>query len=84
MVNQVESPRAFRMMAKPRGPICNLNCAYCYYLTKENLYPGSDFCMSDEVLDGFTRQYIESQHVPEVTFGWQRGCTSLALTGSWH
>ncbi|MFN2109643.1 MAG: radical SAM protein, partial [Anaerolineae bacterium] len=60
-------------MVKPRGPICNLNCGYCYYLAKEKMYPGSDFRMSDSVLDSFTRQYIEAQHVPEVTFGWQGG-----------
>lgn len=67
------SPRAFHVMVKPRGPVCNLNCAYCYYLAKEKLYPGSDFRMSDAVLESFTRQYIEAQQVPEVTFGWQGG-----------
>ncbi|MGC9467602.1 MAG: anaerobic sulfatase maturase [Anaerolineae bacterium] len=68
-----EAPRAFHVMAKPRGPICNLACAYCYYLPKERMYPGSDFYMSDEVLESFTRQYIEAQQVPEITFGWQGG-----------
>jgi uncharacterized protein len=67
------APRAFHVMVKPRGPICNLNCGYCYYLAKEKLYPGSDFRMSDAVLDSFIQQYIEAQHVPEVTFGWQGG-----------
>lgn len=67
------SPLAFHVMVKPRGPICNLNCAYCYYLTKEELYPGSDFHMSDGVLESFVRQYIGSQRVPELTFGWQGG-----------
>ncbi len=66
-------PRAFHVMVKPRGPVCNLNCSYCYYLPKEKLYPGSDFRMPDAVLDSFTRQYIEAQRVPEVTFGWQGG-----------
>jgi uncharacterized protein len=66
-------PRAFHVMTKPNGPICNLDCAYCYYLPKAQMYPGSDFRMSDEVLESFTRQYIESQQVPEVTFGWQGG-----------
>jgi uncharacterized protein len=66
-------PRAFHIMTKPRGPICNLNCAYCYYLPKEQMYPDSEFRMSDEVLESFTKQYIESQQVPEVTFGWQGG-----------
>ena len=63
----------FHVMIKPRGPICNLDCSYCYYLSKEHLYPGSEFRMSDDVLEGFTRQYIESQNVPEITFGWQGG-----------
>jgi uncharacterized protein len=66
-------PRAFHVMTKPRGPICNLNCRYCYYIPKAKMYPGSDFRMTDEVLESFTRQYIESQQVPEVTFGWQGG-----------
>ena len=54
------SPRAFHVMVKPRGPVCNLDCGYCYYLAKEKLYPGSDFRMSDAVLESFTRQYIEA------------------------
>ncbi|HNT75444.1 MAG TPA: anaerobic sulfatase maturase [Anaerolineae bacterium] len=66
-------PRAFHIMAKPRGPICNLNCAYCYYLPKATLYPDSDFTMTDEVLESFTQHYIAAQQVPEVTFGWQGG-----------
>lgn len=60
-------------MLKPVGPICNLNCTYCYYVTKESLYPNSDFHISDELLAAFTHQYIEAQQVPEVTFGWQGG-----------
>ncbi len=60
-------------MLKPRGAICNLDCGYCYFLTKEALYPGSDFRMSAESLETFTRQYIEAQSVPEATFGWQGG-----------
>lgn len=67
------APPAFHIMIKPRGPICNLDCTYCYYLSKEKLYPGSNFRMIDEVLESFTRQYIEAQRVPEVTFGWQGG-----------
>ena len=64
-------------MLKPRGPICNLDCKYCYYLPKERLYPGSRFRMSGDLLDTFTRQYIEAQGVPEVTFGWQGGEPTL-------
>ncbi len=73
MNGQNPVPRAFHVMTKPRGPICNLNCGYCYYLPKAQMYPGSAFQMPDEVLESFTRQYIEAQQVPEVTFGWQGG-----------
>ena len=68
---------AFHVMLKPRGPVCNLGCAYCYYLPKENLYPGGHFFMTDQVLEEFTRQYIKAQRVPEVTFGWQGGEPTL-------
>jgi uncharacterized protein len=64
-------------MLKPRGAICNLDCRYCYYLKKEDLYPGSDFRMPDDVLEAFTRQYIESQLGPEIVFGWQGGEPTL-------
>ena len=46
-------PPAFHVMLKPNGPICNLSCAYCYYLSKERLYPNSDFRMSDKLLEEF-------------------------------
>ena len=68
---------SYHVMLKPRGAICNLDCAYCYYLKKEDLYPGSDFRMPDTVLEAFTRQYIESQVGPEIVFGWQGGEPTL-------
>lgn len=71
------SPPAFHVMVKPRGPICNLDCEYCYFLSKERLYPDSDFRMSSALLEEYTRQYIEAQHVPEVTFAWQGGEPTL-------
>ena len=75
---QHAAPPAFHVMVKPRGPICNLDCAYCYYLSKERLYGEDDsFRMSEEVLASFTRQYIAAQRVPEVTFGWQGGEPTL-------
>jgi len=67
----------FHVMIKPRGALCDLECAYCYYLAKADLYPGSKFRMSDEVLESFTRQYLECQLTPEVTFGWQGGEPTL-------
>ena len=70
-------PPAFHIMTKPRGAICNLDCEYCFFLKKEDLYPESNFFMSDDVLESFTRQYIEAQRVPEVTFTWQGGEPTL-------
>ena len=65
-------------MTKPVGPICNLDCKYCFYLEKESLYPGkSNWRMPDDVLDRYVRQYIESQETPEVTFAWQGGEPTL-------
>jgi uncharacterized protein len=64
-------------MLKPRGAICNLECAYCFFLSKEQLYPGSTFRMSDDLLEDYTRQYIQAQRVPEVTFAWQGGEPTL-------
>jgi uncharacterized protein len=64
-------------MAKPRGAICNLDCAYCFYLSKEKLYPSSDFRMSDELLEEYIRQHIDAHHTGEVTFTWQGGEPTL-------
>ncbi len=71
-------PVAFHTLAKPIGPICNLDCSYCFYLHKENFFPkGENFRMSEEVLEQFIRQYIEGQDVPQVDFAWQGGEPTL-------
>lgn len=67
----------FNIMVKPRGPVCNLDCHYCYFLKKTELYPGSDFRMDDNVLAEFTRQYIQSHPTKEITFAWQGGEPTL-------
>lgn len=65
-------------MAKPIGPICNLDCKYCYYLEKEKLFPrGENFRMKPDVLESYIRQYCESQSSPEITFAWQGGEPTL-------
>jgi uncharacterized protein len=69
---------AFHVMTKPIGPICNLDCKYCFYLEKEKLYPDkSNWRMSDDVLEKYVQQYIESQDIPEITFAWQGGEPTL-------
>jgi uncharacterized protein len=70
--------RGFHILTKPIGPICNLDCKYCFYLEKEKLYPGEkQWRMSDEVLCEYVRQYIEAQPGPEVFFAWQGGEPTL-------
>lgn len=71
------SIRAFHVMTKPAGAICNLDCTYCYFLSKETMYAGSRFRMDDDLLETFVRQHIESQRIPEVTFTWQGGEPTL-------
>lgn len=71
------SPPAFHIMAKPIGALCNLNCAYCFYLPKMALYEDERFRMSDEVLESYLRQLIDAHRVPEVTVAWQGGEPTL-------
>ena len=72
----------FHAMVKPTGAICNLDCAYCYYLHKEELLgSNSKFRISDEVLEAHVRQYIESQRGDEVVFSWQGGEPTLLGVG---
>ena len=71
-------PPAFNVMLKPVGPLCNLNCTYCYYLEKKNIFPGkSSFKLDEELLEIFIRDYIRAQDVPLVSFVWQGGEPSL-------
>lgn len=60
-------------MAKPTGAICNLDCQYCYFLTKEALYPGSDFRMSADVLRAYIQQTFDARSSDQVTLAWQGG-----------
>ncbi len=70
-------PSSFHLLAKPAGARCNLACDYCFFLSKDRLYPGSDLRMSDAVLEEYIRQYIESQQVPMATIAWQGGEPTL-------
>lgn len=60
-------------MVKSAGSTCNLDCHYCYYLDKALQYGGKQSIMSDEMLENYTKQYIEANDVPEVTFCWHGG-----------
>ena len=73
-----KSPRRFHVMIKPAGSACNLNCAYCFYLSKATLPegPGSGH-ISDETLERLIREYITGVTGPEVVFSWQGGEPTL-------
>jgi uncharacterized protein len=72
------APAAFHLLAKPTGAQCNLDCDYCFFLSKEMLYPDSRFRMADDTLELYLRQLIEAHsRVPEVTIAWQGGEPTL-------
>jgi uncharacterized protein len=75
---KIQRPVSFQVMTKPAGASCNLNCSYCYYLEKRNLYPAnSNLKMSKELLERFIKEYISAHEVPVVTFTWQGGEPTL-------
>jgi uncharacterized protein len=71
--------REFQIFAKPVGSSCNLNCSYCYYLGKKNLYPDKDhFLMTDNILEKYIRQQIQATTGDIITFSWHGGEPLLA------
>jgi uncharacterized protein len=72
------SGQGIHVVAKPIGPLCNLNCKYCFYLEKQALFgAGEQYRMPDEVLSAFITNYITSQPTPVVEFVWQGGEPTL-------
>ena len=70
--------KRFHAMAKPVGSTCNLDCTYCYYLSKEHLAKGPGAGrMSDETLELFIEQYIAGVTGDTVVFSWQGGEPTL-------
>ena len=75
---KLKRPNAFNVMVKPAGASCNLDCTYCYYLEKSKIYAsGREMRMTVDLLESLTRQYIEANEVPVVTFTWQGGEPTL-------
>jgi uncharacterized protein len=71
------APSNFHVLAKPTGAICNLDCKYCFFLSKEALYAGSKFRMTDDTLEAYIKQVVESQREQSVTIAWQGGEPTL-------
>lgn len=70
-------PPRIHVLAKPSGATCNLACSYCFFLDKELLYPGSKFRMTEETLEAYIRQLIETHRSNQVTVAWQGGEPTL-------
>lgn len=70
---RISGPMAFNIMLKPAGSLCNLDCQYCYYLDKKEIYGGREPVMSEAMLETVVREYIKANDVPEVTFNWHGG-----------
>jgi serine-type anaerobic sulfatase-maturating enzyme len=68
------SPPAYHLLAKPAGAACNLGCQYCFFLSKENLYPARESPLMDEAtLESYIRQLMQSSPGPQVEVSWQGG-----------
>ena len=74
-------PPRFHLLAKPSGSTCNIDCKYCFFLSKEALYPNEKHRMSEATLEAYIRQILESHRTPEVTIAWQGGEPTLMGLG---
>ena len=72
-----QSRPVFHLLVKPTGAACNLDCQYCFFLTKEVLYPNSHFRMTDDLLKIYIRQMLDAGSTPEISFNWQGGEPTL-------
>jgi uncharacterized protein len=71
------APPGFHLLAKPSGSTCNIDCTYCFFLSKEALYPNEKSRMSQATLETYIRQLLESHRTPRVTVAWQGGEPTL-------
>jgi len=73
----IQGPPGFHLLAKPSGSTCNINCTYCFFLSKEALYPNEKSRMTTATLEQYIRQLLESHQAPNVTVAWQGGEPTL-------
>jgi len=71
----------FHLLAKPSGSTCNIDCTYCFFLSKQALYPDERHRMSDATLDAYIQQLLEAHRAPQVTVAWQGGEPTLMGLG---
>ena len=71
--------KEFQVFVKPVGALCNLDCSYCYYLEKQDLYKGlKQSVMSDEILEKYIIQHLEASTEENILFSWHGGEPTLA------
>lgn len=73
----VNAPPGFHLLAKPSGSTCNIDCTYCFFLSKEALYPNEKNRTSEATLEAYIRQLLEAHRTPTVTVAWQGGEPTL-------
>ncbi len=61
----VAAPPSFHLLAKPSGSTCNIDCTYCFFLSKEALYPNDKHRMSEATLDAYIRQLLSRTARPK-------------------
>jgi uncharacterized protein len=72
------TPREFQVFVKPVGALCNLDCRYCYYVSKYTVAGGVDaLCMQDSLLEEYIARHIEASSGPTITFSWHGGEPTL-------
>ncbi|MFN2141048.1 MAG: radical SAM protein, partial [Candidatus Promineifilaceae bacterium] len=76
-VTAENTPPRFHLLTKPSGSTCNLDCTYCFFLSKEALYPNAKIRMSEATLEAYIKQLLESQRTPTATVAWQGGEPTL-------
>ena len=73
----MQQPMAFHLLAKPTGANCNLDCKYCFFLSKDRLNGEGTLRMTDDVLEAYVRQLLAAQPDSEVNVAWQGGEPAL-------
>lgn len=80
-----KASREFQVFAKPAGSSCNLNCVYCYYLKKKQLYPkDTPLRMPEDILEEYIKQHISAYPDPVVRFSWHGGEPTILGLNYFH
>ena len=68
--------RPFTLLIKPTGPDCNIDCKYCFYSCKTDIFGKGRHRMSDEILEKLVSSYVPLE-LPDSNFAWQGGEPTL-------